>query len=177
VTVADADLIESMMADVEAEVIAAGASPASVEVRFEEVPERSTVRAVATGAVGLLAGALPGRSELDDETIRARVPAGGEVEAKGRFWLITTPSKHGDSRFGVLDRYGDEVIDIEGERADGASLATVFEQAIRYRGPVTLRPTVWIIDGRRLIELASIDPAANPFAGRDDVAYLVGRER
>jgi N-methylhydantoinase A len=177
VSTADAELIESMMADVEAEVVAAGASPASVEVRFEEVPERSTVRAVATGAVGLLAGALPGRSELDDETVRSRVPSGGEVEARGRFWLITTPSKHGDSRFAVLDRYGDEVIDVEGVRADGAGLAEVFEDAIRYRGPVTIRPTVWIIDGRRLIELASIDPAANPFADREDVTYLVGRER
>ncbi len=44
VEVADAATIEAMMDDVEAEVVAAGASPASVEVRFEEVPERSTIR-------------------------------------------------------------------------------------------------------------------------------------
>ncbi len=171
-TVADAALIESMMADVEAEVVAAGASPATVDVRFEEVPERSTVRAVATGAVGLLAGALPGRHELDEAVIRGSAPAGADIEAHGRFWLVTV-----GRRLQVLDRYGDEVIDVEGRRADAADLADVFEQSIRYRGPVTLRPTVWIIDGRRLIELASIDPAANPFAGRDDVIYLVGRQR
>ncbi|MCU1500938.1 MAG: hydantoinase [Ilumatobacteraceae bacterium] len=169
---ADAALIESMMADVEAEVVAAGASPATVEVRFEEVPERSTVRAVATGAVGLLAGALPGRHELDDDAIRALTPPGAEIEAQGRFWIVTN-----GRRIDVLDRYGDQVIDVEGERAGDTTLADVFEKSIRYRGPVTLRPTVWIIDGRRLIELASIDPASNPFQGRHDVTYLVGRQR
>jgi hypothetical protein len=160
------------MADVEAEVVAAGASPATVEVRFEEVPERSTVRAVATGAVGLLAGALPGRHELDDDAIRALTPPGAEIEAQGRFWIVTN-----GRRIDVLDRYGDQVIDVEGERAGDTTLADVFEKSIRYRGPVTLRPTVWIIDGRRLIELASIDPASNPFQGRHDVTYLVGRQR
>ena len=37
-----------------------------------------------------------------------------------------------------------------------------FDDAIRYRGPVTLRPTVWIIDGRRLIKLGLISEHAIP---------------
>ena len=168
---ADAATIEAMMDDVEAEVVAAGASPASVEVRFEEVPERSTVRAVATGAVGLQAGALPGREERDEAAIRAAAN-GATVERRGRFWLV------GDGkRVRVLDRFGDEVVDVEGVRTDGAQVGTVFETHIKYRGPVTLRPTVWIVDDRRLVELGTFDPAADPFAGRDDVAYLVGRAR
>ena len=52
-----------------------------------------------------------------------------------------------------------------------------FESHIKYRGPVTLRPTVWIVDDRRLVELGTFDPAADPFAGRTDVTYLVGRSR
>jgi hypothetical protein len=157
---------------VEAEVVAAGASPTSVEVRFEEVPERSTVRAVATGAVGLQSGALPGREECDESTIRSGVVNGATVERHGRFWLVGD-----DRRVRVLDRYGDEVVDVEGVRTDGAHVGAVFDAHIKYRGPVTLRPTVWIVDGRRLVELSSFDPAADPYAGRTDVGYLVGRGR
>ena len=40
--------------------IAAGAAPASIDVRIEHSPERAALRAIATGAVGLHAGALPG---------------------------------------------------------------------------------------------------------------------
>ncbi len=172
VEVADAATIESMMDDVEAEVVAAGASPASVEVRFEDVPERSTIRAIATGAVGLQAGALPGREESDEATILAAARDGATVERRGRFWLVGD-----DKRVRVLDRYGDEVVDVAGVRTDGAQVGEVFDAHIKYRGPVTLRPTVWIVEERRLVELGSFDPAADPYAGRDDVAYLVGRAR
>ena len=168
----DAALIEAMMDDVEAEVVAAGASPASVEVRVEEVPERGTVRAVATGAVGLQAGALPGRSECDESTVRSAAPKGATVEQHGRFWVVDDAK-----RVRVLDRYGDDVVDVEGVRTDGEHVGEVFTEHIKYRGPVTLRPNVWILDGRRLVELASFDPAANPYDGRSDVGYLVGRER
>jgi hypothetical protein len=172
VEVADAATIESMMDDVEAEVVAAGASPASVEVRFEDVPERSTIRAIATGAVGLQAGALPGREECDEATILAAARDGATVERRGRFWLVGD-----DKRVRVLDRYGDEVVDVAGVRTDGEQVGEVFDAHIKYRGPVTLRPTVWIVEERRLVELGSFDPAADPYAGREDVAYLVGRAR
>ena len=172
VAAADAATIEAMMNDVEAEVVAAGASPASVEVRFEEVPERSTVRAVATGAVGLQAGALPGRSECDESTVRGGAPKGATIEQHGRFWVVDDAK-----RIRILDRYGDDVIDVEGVRTDGDHVGDVFTEQIKYRGPVTLRPTVWILDDRRLVELNSFDPAADPYAGRTDVGYLVGRER
>jgi N-methylhydantoinase A len=172
VDVADAALIDAMMADVEAEVVAAGASPASIEVRFEEVPERSTVRAVATGAVGLLAGALPGRHEGDEAAIRALAPHGADVAPHGRYWLAVD-----GQRITVLDRYGDEVIALQGEQTDSAHLASTIEEHIRYRGPITLRPNVWIIDDRRLIELAAVGTTTNPYQGRDDVTFLVGRQR
>lgn len=175
-TVDDA-VLEAMMADVEAEVVGAGASPASVEVRVEEVPERSTVRAIATGAVGLAAGALPGRGECDEASVRAAAP-GCEVTPAGRFWI--TREGH---RIRVLDRYGDSVIALDGEVTTSDALAATIERHTRYRGPVTLRPTVWIVDDRRLIELAATGPAAgptagtHPFQGRDDVTFLVGRQR
>ena len=113
------------------------------------------IRAIATGAVGLQAGALPGRGECDEATIRATACKGATVEQRGRFWLIGD-----DKRVQVLDRYGDEVVAVEGVRTDGTQVGAVFEAHIKYRGPITLRPTVWIIEGRRLVELGSFDAAA-----------------
>ncbi len=167
----DAATLDSMIAVVEAEVISAGASPASVEVRVEEVPERSTVRAIATGAVGLSAGALPGRHELGQAEMAARA-AGADVEAIGAYFVVSN-----GSAITVRDRYGDDVIVVAGERSTAASLDGTIERHTRYRGPVTLRPTVWIIDGSRLIELAATGASIAPYAGRDDVTYLVGRQR
>jgi hypothetical protein len=169
---ADAATIEALMNEVETEVVSAGASPTTVEVRFEEVPERSTVRAVATGAVGLLAGALPGRAEVDADAVRAAAPRGATVDRHGGFFVVDD-----GKRMSILDRYGDDVVDITGVRTDRERVGEVFESQIRYRGPVTLRPNVWIIDGRRLVELGSFEPTADPYAGRDDVTYIVGRER
>ncbi len=172
IAIADADVLEEMMADVEAEVVAAGASPASVEVRVEEVPERNTLRAIATGAVGLASGAMPGRDEVSPEALRASAVDGTTVEAAGRYWLRR---HHNDIE--VLDRYGDEAITLTGEQVDATDLAAAIDRHTRHRGPITLRPTVWIIDDRRLLELAVDSSGAKPFEGREGMTYLVGRQR
>lgn len=171
VTSADTAALEAMMADVEAEVVAAGASPASVEVRVEEIPERSTLRAIAIGAVGLAAGAMPGRQEVNADALNATAN-GAVITPAGRYWLI----RHGDN-IEVLDRYGDEAITLRGEEVPVDGLDAALERHTRFRGPITLRPTVWIIDDRRLLELAVDSSDANPFHGRTDVTYLVGRQR
>jgi N-methylhydantoinase A len=171
---ADAATIDAMMAEVEDEVLAAGASPASVEVRLEEVPERRTLRAVATGAVGLSSGAMPGRSELDEAAMRDALDGSPTLRRAGRYWVAVRPG-HVD----VLDRFGDTVASIAGDVTVEADLQGAVERHTRHRGPVTIRPTIWIIDDRRLIELAAADVDTNPYAGRGDGAltYLVGRSR
>jgi N-methylhydantoinase A/oxoprolinase/acetone carboxylase beta subunit len=169
---ADARTIEQLMADVEDEVVAAGASPSSVEVRLEEEPERSTVRAVATGAIALSSGALPGRAEADETLIVAEAAPGAQVEHLGLFWL-TVDGAH----IRVLDRYGDPVAAVDGVVSSESELARDIERLTRHRGPVLLRPSVWIIDGRRLIELSSPGTAIDDFAGRTGITYLVGRSR
>lgn len=168
---ANAAIIDAMMAEVEDEVVAAGASPASVEVRVEDAAERSTVRAVATGAIGLSSGALPGRGELTEAEVRA-ASTGAEVRRAGRYWLTTL----GD-HIEVLDRYGDTVLSVIGTVSDPASLDADVERLTRYRGPVLLKPSVWIVDDRRLIELAGGDAATRAYADRTDVVHLVGRSR
>jgi N-methylhydantoinase A/oxoprolinase/acetone carboxylase beta subunit len=173
-TVANAslDVLEAMMSEVEAEVVAAGASPASVEIRVEEVPERSTLRAVAVGSVGLTAGATPGRTEVDLEGLRASAGDATNITRAGRFWLL-----HRGDEIEVLDRYGDEAIRMRAEVVGEDELATAVERLTRYRGPITLRPTMWIIDDRRLLEIGVEPGSANRYAGRPDVTYIVGRQR
>ena len=106
------------------------------------------------------------------DAVAALVAAGARVDAVGAYFVVRT-----DTALCVRDRFGDDVIAIEGERAEAESLHETIERLTRYRGPVTLRPTVWIIDGSRLIELTAVGTNMAPYAGRDDVTYLVGRQR
>jgi N-methylhydantoinase A len=168
----DASVIECMMDEVEREIVAAGASPASVEVRFEEIPERSAIRAVATGSVGLSTGALPGRRELTEADIQQVGTPDRVIVAAGQYWLSS-----GHRHIDVLDRFGDIVTSIVGEITSESSLSKTVDTHTKYRGPVTLRPTIWIIDGRRIIELSASEAQQNPFSGRADVTYIVGRSR
>ena len=172
-TTEDPDVIAQMMDDVEREVLSAGANAAGIEVRVEDVPERGTVRATATGAVGLTSGALPGRDELNDDQIRAIAQGHQETPTRaGAYWLLTAVE-----HLRLIDRYGDELATIEGRETTATELVETIGSLTRYRGPITLRPTVWIIDDRRIVELGAFNPDANPFDGRDDVTYLVGRSR
>ena len=163
---------EAMMREVEAEVLAAGASPASIEVRLEEVPERSIVRAIATGAVGLSTGALPGRAECTEVDMHRAHSNALSLESFGSYWIATRKDS-----VTILDRYGDELQQIAGRVARTADLAQTIADETRYRGPVTLRPSVWIVDKWRLLELASFDASKNPYGYRTDVLYIVGRTK
>jgi N-methylhydantoinase A len=170
-TTTDPGAIEEMIEAVEREVLDAGATASEIEVRVEDVPERGTVRAIATGAVGLHAGAVPGRSALDADAVAALGTDRNEtVVAAGTYWLLGR-----DDHVRVLDQFGEPVASVIGELADEDRLDEVITARTRYRGPVTLRPTVWIIDGRRLLELNAFTTEENPYRGRPDVTYVVGR--
>ena len=149
------------MADVEAEVVAAGASPASVEVRVEEVPERS-IAACGRSRFCRPDGGRDTRARRGRRRHAARpAPATAPSSAPaGRYWLL----QHGDE-IEVLDRYGDEAIRLRGEEVPEDELAAAIERLTRYRGPITLRPTTWIIDDRRLLELGVEPASTNPLRG------------
>jgi hypothetical protein len=135
VSVLTAEVVRELSDDAENEALAAGAAPGTVEVRIEEMPERGTVRAVATGTVGLRTGALPGQT------------------------LVTT---------------------VKGERTTAGELADTVARLTRYRGPVTLRPTIWLISAGRIAELASGDMISAALALHDPAdaseVLVVGRK-
>ncbi len=169
----DGDMARRLLAEVEAEAVAAGASPGSLEVRLEERPESGTVRAIATGAVGLLAGAIPGRHPALLTEITSGAAQGATVVEAGQYWLVVN-----GSHIEVLDRFGDPTAAMNGDVVEPDGVADAALRHTRYRGPVTLRPSVWVIDGSRLLELSSGDVVASATAMLDTSrpqTFIVGR--
>jgi hypothetical protein len=139
-------------------------------VRVHEQPEKGTVRPVATGAVAVASGAVPGRSPVDADTARARVGPG--AVAVGAFWAgegePATGGRRRDrgpaaDRVVAIDRWGDVVVDTAGELLvgpDHAAIADAVARRVHHRGPVTVEPTVWVLHGNRVDEIDSGDRAA-----------------
>jgi N-methylhydantoinase A len=198
----DPDDYAWLSAAAEAECLAAGAAPGSVDVRVEYDSERSTLRAVAVGAVGLRTGALPGRPPIDAvmATAVAREHGCRQVQTVGAFWVgedPVEPERNGvpangkaltkARRIVVLDRFGDVVVDTFGAvlfldaeaRTRGTALADLVAAYTRRLGPMTMTPTVWVVHGARLVEVGSGDVvvAADRLiaAAAEPVAAVVGR--
>jgi hypothetical protein len=172
------------VADVEAEAVAAGAAPATLDVQVQQIPSKGAVRVVATGAVALASGLVPGRAPVGPEEAAAsaaerRFPAPEQV---GSYWL----SRHPDGdRVLLLDRFGDVVLDAKGEvaaiPADRSLASAVVQRLVagqtRHMGPVTLAPTVWLITGHRLTELSESEQSdlAPLLPSGDGAVLIVGR--
>jgi N-methylhydantoinase A len=157
------EAVQLLTAQAREAAIAAGAAPGSIDVRIEHSPERAALRAIATGAVGLQAGAMPGRRPIDAGEageILARAHCHGDATAVGSFWVGHVNS--GSERIIVLDRFGDAVVDTAGDLVDlGTSAVTdmrsVVQRNTKRLGPVMLPPTVWVIHADSLVEIASGD--------------------
>ena len=79
----------------------------------------------------------------------------------------------------VFDRFADPAADITGELVDSAdALADTVVRLTRHRGPVTLRPSVWVMRGAAFVELSSGDVAVSArdlAAGDSEAVFIVGR--
>ncbi|HVW33141.1 MAG TPA: hypothetical protein VHL53_11420, partial [Acidimicrobiia bacterium] len=148
------------------------------------MPAKGAVRVVATGAVALASGLVPGRAPVGpDEAAAAAAAAGYPAPDRiGSYWL----ARHGDGdRVLLLDRFGDVVLDVKGEAVPvragagdtGQVIGGLVSAQTRHMGPVTLSPTVWLVAGHRLRELNEVEqasPSRNLPAGEDAVV-IVGR--
>jgi hypothetical protein len=181
-----AELIDQLAADVRAEVMAAGASPTAIDVRVEHVPERSALRAVATGAVALRAGAIPGRNAIDTDDASTLLREAGctvGAESFGSFWICEQVD-NGRTRLVVVDRFGDPVLDESGwvVRLDGSdtaekALRTVVDERTRYVGPIAVPPTAWVLTSDQLTEVSAGDVTtiALGVAARTSALVLVSK--
>ena len=160
------EAVEKLTAAARDAAVRAGAAPGSIDVRIEHSPERAALRAIATGAVGLHAGALPGRRPIDAAgagEILSRAHCDGDPLAVGSFWVGHV--NHGADRVIVLDRFGDAVVDTAGDLVDlqagssgaVADMRSAVQRNTKRLGPVTLAPTIWVIHSDSLVEIASGD--------------------
>jgi N-methylhydantoinase A/oxoprolinase/acetone carboxylase beta subunit len=183
------EAVDRLAAQARAAAIAAGAASDSVDVRVEHDPERAALRAIATGAVGLQAGALPGRRPIDaaraGELLERAGCEAGDARAVGSFWIGCVNS--GSDRVIVLDRFGDRVVDAGGDLLDvermpgdfAGEVRAAVQRRTRRIGPVTLPPTIWVVRGDALVEVAGGDVAATATdlaAAGGPCAVLVGRD-
>jgi N-methylhydantoinase A/oxoprolinase/acetone carboxylase beta subunit len=177
--------VDALIAEVELEAISAGAGPATLEVRVEYVGDRKALRAVATGSIGLEAGAVPGRLPVDAPTIAARATEHGcdAPRELGVFWIAS-----GQDRVVVFDRFGDVVVEATGDLVatngeGGSALRDAIAQAVERRtksvGPMRVSPSVWVVRPMRVTELASgdvVDASVALADTNEEVAIVVGRE-
>jgi N-methylhydantoinase A/oxoprolinase/acetone carboxylase beta subunit len=171
----------ALAAEAEEDCLAAGAAPGSIDVRVEFDPERSTLRAIATGAVGLASGLLPGRPPVDQAEAQAIVHQLGfdAVERVGGYWLGRSSS----GALIVLDRFGDIAVQGTGDAVVSASangrtvdeVRRLLDRFTHRLGPVSVAPNVWIVDGGRLLEVSAGDAAELVPADRTAVAVVVTR--
>jgi hypothetical protein len=151
----------------------------------EYVGDRKALRAVATGSIGLEAGAVPGRRPAELDTIAARAAEHGcdAPRELGVFWIAQGPD-----RVVVFDRFGDVVVhataDLVVPNGSGAaglrdSVTKAVEHRTRTVGPMRVIPSVWVVRPMRVTELASgdvVDAAMALADTGDDAAIVVGRE-
>jgi N-methylhydantoinase A len=154
--------IDRLVAEVESEAIAAGASASSIEARVEQLADRGVVRVIVTGAIGLSSGALPGRPAVTAEDVAAiaRVRGFDRTAPVGRYWLATAAAK--GSRVVLLDQYGDVVLDVAGEALpvphdDPDAIGRAVSRSRRHIGPVTIEPSAWVVSGQRCLHVADVE--------------------
>jgi hypothetical protein len=173
--------VDALIAEVEAEALAAGASPTSLQVQVSQITDRGAIRAVAVGALVLGSGVVPGRPPLSREAIidLARAAGGSEqVDPVGRFWLSSL-----GGRVLLFDRFGDPTLDVRGEAilVDGspdepleATIGSLLARHVRNVGPITVQPTAWVVQDGRIRELSDPNAIADT-VGAGAAAVIVGR--
>lgn len=145
---------------------AAGADPSNVQVDTEAVPERGSVRAVATGAAALRVRGAPLVETIDEQRAQAiavqRLKGPAELVAGSGFFLTFAAGGGERRRFVVVDRRGSIAASCEGQILSGSghdvadALRARISGMTRRLGPMSVAPTVRIVRGSRLIDLSPL---------------------
>ena len=159
----DGPAIEAVHRSVEEAAIDAGASPSSIQVESEAVPERGALRVVAYGSLALEAGAAQTRVDAGEaHRISQRVLGESpNFVAKTSVYSVYA-SDSSPRRFVVIDRAGSVVVDARGTvlTGKGTEVAAALEERVpnltRHFGPLRVAPAIRVIRGPRLIDLTLI---------------------
>lgn len=171
--------------------VAAGAAPATITVETSFDPREGVVRAAASGAVALEAGAAR-RQPVDESTRRQSAAASlgieaGDIEllATNRFYHVY--SENGSGRVAVVDGRGGVPLAENARRILAGEPRRVLDQlgealtaASLQLGVATLLPRVTLVCGSRLLDLSDarrpedvLAAAADALAVEDEQAVAV----
>lgn len=156
----------------EAEALAAGAAPGTIQLESQSIPERGALRVTAYGAVALQSGAVPSRPDEERVSRTAKSVIGADAEAVfcNDFFAVFRAAGAEDRPFAVVDRSGTVVMHARGKvfAGSGSDVAAMLESSIpelsRYYGPIAVAPAVRIVRGARVVDLTLL---SNPDAARD----------
>lgn len=164
---ASPEAVADLLREAEEAAIAAGASPAGLQVESRSVPERGALRVAAFGSVALSSDATPLEACLDVE--RAAVVAkeelgdGATLAFDNDFYAVFTGR---DGAFAVVDRHGALALSGYGTvvTGNGAQVAAQLQERIprmvRHYGPIAVAPGLRVLRGTKLVDLtllASVD--------------------
>lgn len=157
--------VDALAREAEVACIEAGAAPSTVTTETVIDGDAHLVRAIATGAVALQAGAADHREAGEQELDAAAAVALGLEPADVALSLANdyyrVYSGNGSGRAAVVDRYG--AVALAEQRADLvvgerdtfiADLEAAVSAASRQLGVATLLPRVTIVSGARLLDLS-----------------------
>jgi N-methylhydantoinase A/oxoprolinase/acetone carboxylase beta subunit len=153
---------EALAAAAEEACLAAGAARNSIDVRVEYDREQSTLRASATGMVGLASGAMPGRAPLTSAEVVAVAGHRGfsDPVGFGHSWVARRGPASGPSTVLVLDRYGDVVSEgpgdfLAGSDMEAEALESLVTKYTRRHLGTEGKPTVWLVGASRIVALTA----------------------
>lgn len=140
--------------------VLAGASPATIQVETQAVPERGALRVIALGSAALDAPGAGPADESDLGRIASDVLGPSAQVAGSDFYSVYVTADEAHRRFAVLDRQGS--IALEGEGVVLAGTGDEMAERLRERipamvrrfGPVGVAPAIRILRGARLVDLS-----------------------
>ena len=161
-------------------------------MRVEHLPERSAVRVVVTGAVGLSSGAVPGRQPATASEADATAQARGyeRAEAVGQYWLARIDGRRRRvarsrslRRCRGRGRWRCPAPPEYGSGCRGSDDRDRLQENVKRVGPVSISPDAWVICGSRFLQVPQPD-SSNVFetvravsAGPiDQTVVIIGRE-
>jgi N-methylhydantoinase A len=171
--------LAELVGRVERAAVRSGAAAGSIEVETEPIPERGAVRAVARGAVALASDAGGGEpaAEPADRLGAASAALGGDPRllADTGFYSVFAHGAGAREQWAIVDGRGALAASGEGTIVSGSGsevmhrLDDAVPALVRHFGPVAVGPAIRILNGARLVDLASLSspPAALEAARRE----------
>ena len=167
---ATTEAVAAVHREAEEAALRAGASPSTVQLESEAVPEKGALRVVAFGSVALEA-AVPGEVNWDESkersVVRDSLGADAALVARTPFYAIYASGEGDDKDFAVLDRHASIATSGRGKvlSGTGAEVAAALGERVpamaRHYGPLAVAPAIRLVRGARLVDLALLsDPDA-----------------